>query len=192
MADHILERSVIHKGKVFIKAGEESIRAYVVQSGKVCSFFVNDDGEEIEVERHGPGIIIGEMALIRDEIPNVSYKALADSTVVTITRQDFEKKMVRIDGTVKKIFQYLAQKLDYMESETLKEMKLASELDDKAIRIVESMTQNMDIDKQKIYEKKLLRPINTLIKALADVQTSERRARQKEDLDKKLEAQSDT
>ena len=186
MSGEVLERSVIHKGKVFIKAGEENIRAYVLQSGKVCSFVTNDEGEHVEVERHGPGIIIGEMSLIQDETPTVSYKALTDSTVITITRQDFEKKMHRIDSTVKKIFKYLVHKLDFIESEAVKGIEKEDKVDERAYKILQSMTSKMAPEKQKLYEEKLMAHINGLVKGLDELQSQGRHEQQQKDLEQKI------
>src|SRR5690606_5508372 len=69
--------------------------------GKIAAFVMRD-GERVEVARHGPGTIIGEVCLALDDPIQMSFEALVDTTVVTITRQDFEKKLTRVDQTIKR------------------------------------------------------------------------------------------
>ncbi len=98
--DNVLERKVIHTGKVFIKAGEEHARAYLVQSGLIQGFVMEGE-DKIVVADYEPGRIIGEVCLMVDEPMTMSYEAVVDTTVVTITRQDFQKKISRKRKTLK-------------------------------------------------------------------------------------------
>ena len=87
----VLERSCLPEGKIFIREGEENTRAYVIQTGEVSAFFTSEDGRKIEVDRYGPGTIIGEECLVVDTPAKLSYEVVETSTVITLTRQDFQK-----------------------------------------------------------------------------------------------------
>ena len=89
----VMERSVLHAGKVFIKENEEHSRAYIIQTGKIRSFKTTD-GKKIPIKEYGPNTIIGESNLLEDKMADKSYEALTNTTVITITRQDFEKRIV--------------------------------------------------------------------------------------------------
>lgn len=161
----VLERSVIPAGKVFIKAGEENSRAYVIQTGEVISFM--EDGEKkIEVERFGPGTIIGELCLMIDEPIALSFEAVMSTTVVTVTRQDFQKKLTKVDKTVVKILTHTVQKLSSYEKVQVEQAIKRSEIDDTAHALVQGILKNLTLDQKTHYEKLLLPPMNALIKAL--------------------------
>ena len=71
-SDAVMERSVIHAGKIFIKENEENTRAYLIQAGKVRSFkMVNEN--KIVIEEYHPGTIIGELGLLSEHFLVVRY-----------------------------------------------------------------------------------------------------------------------
>lgn len=173
----VLERKVIHAGKVFIKAGEENNRAYLIQQGKV-SAFVMRDGQRIEVAEHGPGTIIGEVCLALDNPIKMSFEALVDTTVVAITRQDFEKKLTKVDKTVRNIFSEVLKKL-YAQDDTA--IAIAGEkarIDDDALKLVQGLLANLPPDKKFQYEKAILPHLNGLIKEIKNLKGVKRRQEQ--------------
>lgn len=181
----VLERKVIHAGKVFIKAGEENNRAYVIQSGRVIAY-VERDGERIEVAQHGPGTIIGEVCLALDDPIQMSFEAMVDTTVVTITRQDFERKLNRVDNTIKKIFSQVIKKLHAQDSTAISEAGEKAKLDDDAVKIVQALLANLPPDKKFQYEKAILPHLNGLIKEIKNLKTAKRHVEQAEAVDDKV------
>jgi CRP-like cAMP-binding protein len=166
----VLERSAIPAGKVFIKAGEECERAYIVQAGEILAF-TTLDSQKIEVARFGPGTIVGEMCLMLDEPINLSYEAVVTTTVVTLTRQDFQKRLARIDKTVKTILDHAVKKIsDYERIEITKALKQA-ELDPMAILLVRSLISGVSEEKKPIYELAMLPHLNGLLKELKNIKT---------------------
>ncbi len=197
----ILERKVFHKGQVFIKAGRENNRAYVIQKGAVRAFITDIDEEEgnpdsenddtgqkedeekevqkLEVAHYGPGTIIGEVCLMLDQPINMSFEALTDTTVVTITRQDFEKKLRKADKTIKNILDHAMNKLSAQDEEAILKARKKGEIDEDAYKIVRGMTANLPLDKQRLYEKGLLPHVNSLIKTIKELKEKERHEKQK-------------
>lgn len=161
----ILERSVLQKGKVFIRAKDEISRAYVIQNGEVAAFTMQGD-QKIEVARYGPGQIIGELGLVSDEIAALSYEALELCTVVTVTRQEFQKRLFKADKNIATIMEHVAKKISGYETiETQKALK-AAEIDETAFLLMKSLIKNVPHDKSLSYEKAILPPLNSLIKAI--------------------------
>ena len=159
----ILERQCLQTGKVFIKAGEETARAYIIQSGEVVCFTMDGD-RRIEVERLGPGTIIGEKYLVADEPAKLSYEVLETATVITVTRQDFQKRLAKADKSIKTVLEYAIQKLSYYENlETAKALK-RSEIDDMAYALVRGLIADLPDEKKNRYEDAILPHINGLIK----------------------------
>ena len=163
----VLERSVIPAGKVFIKAGEENSRAYVIQTGMVISF-TEIEGRKVIIQEHGPGTIIGELCLMVDSPPTVSYETVESATVVTITRQDFQKRLTRVDKTVVKILTHTVEKLSLIENQNTQEAIRRSEIDDTAQALVLGLIkqQKLTLEEEEHHEKKLLPVVNDMIKAI--------------------------
>jgi len=116
MSGSVLERSVLPAGKVFIEAGEANMRAYLIQNGEVIAYKGKGD-DRIEVARYGAGALIGEMNLMMDETPSMSYETVEATTVVTITRQDFQKKLARADKSITTILEFAVKKIVDLENE---------------------------------------------------------------------------
>lgn len=171
---NVLERKVIHAGKEFITAGEENICAYVIQTGHVRGF-VMDGKEKIEVDTHGPGTIIGEVCLMLDEPIKINYEAIVDTTVVTITRQDFGKKLARVDGTIRTILNHLMNKLLAQDNVAIDKARKRAQIDEQAFQIVRSLTAGLDDVRRRKYEDKILPHVNALVKAIKEVKKGERR-----------------
>ena len=164
----VLERSCLPAGKVFIRAGEENARAYIIQNGEISAFTMEDD-EKIEVERFGPGTMIGEQSLIIAEPAKLSYEALVATTVVVITRQDFEKRLIKAGKSVKAVVDHAVSKLAYYEDLEMKKALDRTEIDDSARTLVQGLLTGLSEDKKIKYEKAMLPHINGLIKEIKEI-----------------------
>ncbi len=186
MSDQVMERAVFHAGKTFVLEGETRSDAYVIQEGEVLAY-VTDKNQKIEVEHYGPGTIIAEFNLVYDEQSSVSYEALTNTTVIKIARQDFEKKMKKLDAMVFSFIMNLVEKLKEQERKIVQNALETKRVDMKALEIVEYLLRDMSGDRRNKYEDILLPHFNVMVKALEDLKTGERKERQKKDLDAKVE-----
>lgn len=178
MSSDVLERSVIHSGKVFIKPGEENTRAYVIQTGMVRSF-INVEDQKVEIARHGPGTIIGETGLAQDEVMTIGYETIQDSTVVTITRQDFEKKLVKADSIVKTTFKHVMNKLIELDKKLTEKAMADSDIDTQAKQLTMALIADVAPEKKQEYEEALLPPLNRIIKELKRLKQRDKDAKNK-------------
>ena len=160
----ILDRNVIHAGKVFIKAGEEHARAYVVQNGQVRAFIINEDGQKVIVGEYESGHIIGETCLMVDEPMSMSYEAVSDITVVTITRQDFQKKLSKLDKDIHQILNYVMNKLNYQDSNAIDKARNKADMDPDALKLVETLTTDLPSERKFQYEQAMLPHLNAMLK----------------------------
>lgn len=168
----VLERSVVQPGKPFIKAGEENMRAYVIQNGEVCAYVIQDN-QRIEIARFGPGTIIGEMCLMIDDPININYEAVVTTTVVTVTRQDFQKRLARADKTIKTILDHAIKKIEHYERLEMERAMKKPEtvfapppelpLDATAVALVENLIKDLSDEKKSSYREAMLPHINGLI-----------------------------
>ena len=168
----VLERKVIHAGNVFIKAGDENSRAYMIQAGKVRAFITQGENK-VEVAQYGPGTIIGEVCLVMDDPITVSYEAIVDTTVAMITRQDFQKKIQRIDKTVVTILNELVKKLVAQDKEDMNKALSNAEIDADAHKFVQALVAGLAPGKKANYETTLLPHMNRLIVAIKELKNTE-------------------
>ena len=173
MAEDVFDRNVIHAGKVFIKAGEEHARAYMVQTGLLQSFVMDGD-QKVEVAQYEPGRIIGETCLMVDEPMSMSYEAVLDSTVITITRQDFQKKISRIDKNIMTILHHVMDKLNYQDLNAIDKARKKAEIDPDAFKMVEALTTGLSDEKKFQYEKAILPHANQIVKAVKELKEKDK------------------
>lgn len=164
----VLERSVIPAGKIFIAAGQENSRAYVIQKGRVNAF-VTKDSEKLTVATYGPGTIIGEMCLMMDTPIPLSYEAMETTTVVTVTRQDFQKRLSRADKTIKTILDHAVKKIEKYEKSEINKAYDSAGMDETAKALVNGLLNGMSEDKKLRYESALLPHINGMLKELKNL-----------------------
>lgn len=164
----ILERSAIQKGKVFIRAGEEISRAYVIQNGEVVAFTMQDD-RRVDVDTFGPGSIIGEMGLVADEVSPLSYEAVTLCTVITVTRQEFQKRLARADKNIATIMEHAVNKISHYESADTKKALKAAEIDETAYMLMNTLIKGVPYDRKLEYEDAILPPLNDLIKNIKEL-----------------------
>ena len=164
-AENILERKVIHPGKPFIKAGEEHARAYIVQSGLISAYIMEGD-RKIEVTQYGSGRIIGEICLMSDEPMTMNYEALQDTTVVTLTRQEFQKKISKVDKNVATILEHVMNKLNFQYASDVAKALKASEIDPDAHAMVDGLIGKVPEGRKIKYEEALLPHVNAIVKEI--------------------------
>ncbi|MDH5723683.1 MAG: cyclic nucleotide-binding domain-containing protein [Alphaproteobacteria bacterium] len=168
----VLERTVLHPGKYFMKAGEENMRAFIVQNGEVTSYYTNDEGKKIEIEKYGPGAIFGEKGLVVNYIPTFDYEATQTTTVIVITRQDFEKHMKKVPKAVKTVLDHTLKKIQSYERKGSQSIINEFDIDDIAIQLVNDLIQGLPDDKKEKYQATITPHVNALIKAIKDIKQS--------------------
>ncbi len=164
----VLERSCLQAGKIFIKEGEECSRAYMIQVGEVSAFTM-DGNRKVEIERLKAGAIIGERFLVADELATLSYEATELTTVIIITRQEFQKLLTKVDKNIKTIFDYAIEKIRYYERASTMRAVKNTQIDDATYKLVQSLLSNVPSDKRKNYEDAIVPHINGMITALKDI-----------------------
>jgi hypothetical protein len=164
-SEDVLERKVIHAGKPFIKAGEEHARAYMIQNGEIIAFVMDND-IKVQVAQYGPGQIIGETCLMVDEPMTMNYEAVVDTTVITITRQDFQKKISRLDKNIATILSYVMNKLNYQDVDSIGKARDKAQIDPDAYKMLTVLTAGLPDEKKFAYEKAILPHANAMIKEI--------------------------
>lgn len=164
--DIVYDRKIFPAGKVFIKEGEEAYHAYLVQSGTVRVYKTKEDGDEIEITELGAGAILGESALILDEPRNASAQAVSSTTVIVISRDDFERKMQKVDETIQKVLKLMSMKLGSLNKDAMKRHEDAHKRDFEAEAIVDSFCRKMSPERQEKFKEEITPHMTGLIRAL--------------------------
>ncbi len=164
----VLERSCLPEGKVFIRAGEENARAYVIQNGQVTAFAMDGDNK-IEVGRFGPGAIIGEKYLVLDEPATLSFEVSQTATVVVITRQDFQKRLVKAGKSIKTVLDHAVQKLIQYENAEITKALNQKDISKEAHQLVKGLLNEIPPEHRMKHEKTLLPHADGLMRALLEI-----------------------
>lgn len=177
----ILERIAVHSGQIFIRSGESNTDSYIIQDGEVQAF-ITENGHKIVIDHFKAGSIIAEKNLLFDSTETLSYEALTDSTVIKVTRQDFEKKIHKLDSTLSNVISHLVNKLRFYEERWTENTLQARKNDLKAMEIVDYLLRDMSDERKLKYEEILLPHFNIMVKALDELKQEERKAKQDKDL----------
>ncbi|HEY9289403.1 MAG TPA: FAD-dependent oxidoreductase [Candidatus Dormibacteraeota bacterium] len=75
-------------GETIVRQGEIASRFYIITSGEV-EVLEHVNGVERQIRRMGPGRHFGELALLQNTKRTASVRAVTDTTVLALARQDF-------------------------------------------------------------------------------------------------------
>lgn len=80
-------------GEKIVVQGEKGDTYYIIKSGKVAVLKQKDDAEAKKVAELGEGEAFGEEALIREDPRNATCQALEETTVLSLSKKDFNDIM---------------------------------------------------------------------------------------------------
>ena len=187
MNQDVLERKLFQAGNIFLTtANNMDHSAFMVHSGEVLGF-MHGNGKEIEVAQYGPGSLIAETNLLIDEPLTINYKAITDTTVIVLSRHDFEKKLKKVDSTVQNVIRILINKVSQLENKAADIAEKETQFDEQAYSIVSHLLRNMDGERYQKYSEILLPQFNVMCKALEEIKRDERHVRQKKHYDERLQ-----
>ncbi len=91
----------LRKGEILIEEGTEGNFVYLIKSGQVevRKMRLTDHPRKLGVR--GPGEVVGEMAMFDDKPHMARVVALADTTVLAMSRADFQARFGDLDPIVK-------------------------------------------------------------------------------------------
>lgn len=99
------------KNAEIIAEGERSSGLYILLSGKVKVVLRSEEGKEIILALLNPPEYFGEMALLDDEPRSADIVAMAPTTVLIISKQEFKAWLQRQPDMAFVIMRTLAQRL---------------------------------------------------------------------------------
>lgn len=81
---------VVAEGQLLLREGEPGGMMFVIVDGEF-DVFRDIDGREVEIDRVGPGEVLGEMSLLERRPRAASARALVDSQVIEISDEAFRE-----------------------------------------------------------------------------------------------------
>lgn len=100
-------------GRKLYSEGAPADCAFVVAAGEVALFQQNDDRREM-ISVHGPGAILGELALIAETERLTSAAAQTDVKVIRLSRSMFRRILEEFPETAVDLHHRIAAELDAM------------------------------------------------------------------------------
>ena len=114
-----LGRLTIPTGRLLMSAEQPGEMAYVILSGTLRVHLTDANGEEITLALLGPGEIVGEMALIDDNVRSASVVALEAVSLLWIDRQTFAWARHEVPQLVDNLIRIQARRLRHMNAQYL-------------------------------------------------------------------------
>lgn len=94
-------------GETFINQGDKGGSAFLIESGRVEILIEHEKGLVQSLGTRGPGSLIGEMAIVDDQPRTASVKAIEDSELLEITKNDFERRLNSADPVIQMIMRII-------------------------------------------------------------------------------------
>ena len=97
----------IKAGDIILKQGDEGSHAFIIESGSVEILIEKENNLIQSIGTRGPGTIIGEMALVDNNPRTATIKAVEDSVLLEITKNDFERRLGNSDPVIQMVTQVI-------------------------------------------------------------------------------------
>jgi uncharacterized membrane protein len=94
LAEHVEMRRFGARQRIY-RAGEPGEKAYVVVTGQVDVILIDEDNQEVVIDRPGPGEIFGMSSMLSATTRETTTLALEDTTAIEIDRSDIQALLER-------------------------------------------------------------------------------------------------
>ncbi len=159
----VLSREVYYKGQTIIEQGSEGYRAYFIERGKV-EILIKDGSHQLKVAEMNAGDLFGEMALITNEPRSATVRAVQDTVLTVISKDEIESKIGTIkDKAIRALINVLADRLRNSTLGQLTQYKSLAEFQDRVTGLVDSVEEGIDASQRDAFT-------NDVTPLLADLQ----------------------
>jgi putative oxidoreductase len=125
---HLGKVITVPPGTRIVSQGESPEFFYVVQSGRVQVFRETQDRIRTNLTQLGPGAYFGEVALVTGQPRTASVEAIDDSTLIEVSKEEFDRLLDHNPQLARHIIQQLANWLvagdGRLETETVRQVKM--------------------------------------------------------------------
>ncbi len=99
--------------------GNNPVRLFYIEKGKVKTYKVNDEGKEFTTNLYKEGDFFGYIALLEETVYKESAMALEDAEISVIAKEDFERLINNSAEIQKKFIQLLAKNVSDKETQLI-------------------------------------------------------------------------
>ncbi len=97
-------------GATLFEEGDEGDSAYLVVSGEVEVVKTTED-QQVVLAVHGPGAVIGEMALLREAPRSATVRARQDAALIAIPKDTLDELLETSPGAARAVFRALVARM---------------------------------------------------------------------------------
>lgn len=108
------------KKQIIYSEGNRPARLFYIKKGKVITYKCNEDGKELVVGLYNEGEFLGHVALLEGTVYKEMAKAIEDTELAIIPKEDFEDLMNNNAGITRKFITMLAKNVTEQEERLLK------------------------------------------------------------------------
>ncbi len=109
-----MDRVELADGEVLFRRGDPGDAFYVIESGKLRIFTVDEGGQEITLNTLGQGEAIGELALVDNQPRSASASAIGPTTLSRLSREDFLTGVQTSPELTNRVIRLLSQRTRHM------------------------------------------------------------------------------
>ncbi len=107
------------KKQIIYTEGNHPIRLYYVIKGKAKAYKTNDEGKELVTNLFSPGDFLGYVALLEGTTYKDTAKALEETELAIIPKEEFDELVNKNPEVTKKLMQLLAKNISEKENHLL-------------------------------------------------------------------------
>jgi CRP/FNR family cyclic AMP-dependent transcriptional regulator len=139
LVDDFVPRT-LRQNEVIFHQGDPGQTLYLIGSGKIRIYVLQEDGQEMSVVLMGPGDIFGEFAIIDDLPRSASAVAVQDALLFTLSRERYREHLRRCPQLALNFLQALSIKLRYTNDQvgTLASLDISSRIARKLLELAQS------------------------------------------------------
>jgi CRP-like cAMP-binding protein len=109
-----MDRVELADGEVLFRRGDPGDAFYIIESGKIRIFTVDEGGREITLNTLGEGEAIGELALVDDQPRSASASAIGPTVLSHLCREDFLAGVQTSPELAGRVIRLLSQRTRHM------------------------------------------------------------------------------
>ena len=138
----------VKKNEIIFKQNDEGDCAYIVESGQVL-IYLTENSEEIPLSSIRPGEIFGEISLLDNQTRSASARAVENTTLHEISREQIMERVNDSDITVRFLIQILLVRFRNQNAQ-FNSFKPRLSLDNSSVSVYASNSTQTAIDKIKL------------------------------------------
>lgn len=167
----VLPRETYYGGDNIIEQGDEGIRAYYIEKGKV-EVLIREEGHELKVAELGPGDTFGEMALLNHQLRSATVRVLEECTVTVISKSEIERRLESIDDPdIRKLITALAGRLQSATKGQMEQYKNLNEFQDRMAGMADRAKLGIDESKKEQFREEIEPILNQMQNVFDKYQT---------------------